>query len=205
MIIEHTLFSMTVALVSGIAAFFFIKNNKTIPGIIFSLLFGSAGGFIAVNTVNKNFSNAVIINSIFNICIWIPVWSAAIYFGIPGLIFPLIIFVLILTAGKLSIDAPPKIMWTVNISVSVLTAAALIPATIFKFNDILFSGSTLLLTGFMPLIILLPNFVLFIGFRKHRKPHKFQDNIIRSAFLFLLHIPTLLLMIIYFTNFFIRF
>ena len=62
---------LTVLLVLNLIAGAAVERNKPVLGILFSLLCGSAGGFIAAHTTNKNYSRTKIINLIFNAHIWI--------------------------------------------------------------------------------------------------------------------------------------
>ena len=59
----------------NIAAFRAVKNDRPVVGIIFSILLGSIGGFIATRTENENYNKTKVINIIFNIHMWIIIWS----------------------------------------------------------------------------------------------------------------------------------
>ena len=68
--------SLPLLLIINIIAAIAVTNNKSVLGIIFSLLCGSAGGFIVVHTINKNYAQTRIINLIFNVHIWFIIWLA---------------------------------------------------------------------------------------------------------------------------------
>ena len=65
---------LTILFVINIAAFFAVKNNQSVLGVIFSLLCGSIGGFSAAYFTNENFAKAKALKLIFNIQMWIIVW-----------------------------------------------------------------------------------------------------------------------------------
>lgn len=200
--INYFALGLILIFVFNISAFSSVWDNKTLPGIIFSLLLGSFGGFIAVNTVNRNFSKATIINCIFNIHFWIFVWSIIVFFEKPADIILLSgLFVLTMITGIFIINVPLKPLLTVNITVAVISSLTCIPAAMFRFNDILASeGTSLLLTGLAILMILLPNIILFILFRKQKEASRFRSYITKSILLFLcyFHAVIISLMIICF-------
>lgn len=63
-----------VLLVINLIAAAAVESNKPVLGILFSLLCGSVGGFIAAHTTNKNYSKTKVINLIFNAHMWVITW-----------------------------------------------------------------------------------------------------------------------------------
>ena len=115
----------------------------------------------------------------------------------PGIPYIAALIVLII-AGGFAVNVPLKPLLTVNISVSVIAAAVLFPVSIWKSDDLIKADiAVLFLMGLVLLIILLPNIMLFIKFRKQKEANRFRNYIKKSALLFLCHIPSWFLIILY--------
>lgn len=67
---------LLILLAINICAFYAVKNDKSVLGVLLSLPFGSPGAFIAVNTCNTGYKRDKAIKIIFNIHVWIVVWIA---------------------------------------------------------------------------------------------------------------------------------
>lgn len=120
------------------------------------------------------------------------------YIYVPSVIPYISALVILIIAGGFAANVPLKPLLTVNISLSVIAAAILFPISIWKSDALIDSDITVLfLIGLVLLLILLPNIILFIKFRTLRKPRRFKSFIIKPVILFLCHIPSMLLIVIY--------
>ncbi len=58
----------------NIAAYFTVYNNKTVPGVLLSVLGGSIGGVIAVHRTGEMFTAWKAVKIIFQIEMWLLAW-----------------------------------------------------------------------------------------------------------------------------------
>ena len=124
--------------------------------------------------------------------------------SIPGL-FVLFMFAFSFATGIFTVKTPLKPLLIVNLSVSITAAAALFTAAILYSYALVGTILNLFLSGLMFLIILLPNVILFIKFRKQQETYQFKKHISNSIILFLCHIPSMVLIFWYMANLFVRF
>ena len=106
--------------------------------------------------------------------------------------------IVLIIAGGFAVNVPLKPLLAVNISVSVIAAAVLFPVSMWKSDDLIKADiAVLFLIGLVLLIILLPNIILFIKFRKQKEANRFRGCIKKTALLFLCHIPSISLIVTY--------
>lgn len=124
--------------------------------------------------------------------------------SIPGL-FVLFMFAFSFATGIFTVKTPLKPLLIVNLSVSITAALILFTANIMFEYWLMGSAVNLVLIGLMFLLILLPNVILFIKFRKQQEKYQFKKHISNSIILFLCHIPSMVLIFWYMANLFVQF
>lgn len=120
-------------------------------------------------------------------------------------LFLLFMFLIMFITASLNLGTPLKPLVIVNLSVSVTAGFVLfvmLKLIGYDFYNLIGWAFNLYLILFMYLLILLPNLILYIKFRKQQGEYDFAKNITSAFILSCCHIPTMGLIVWYVSNMF---
>ena len=199
-IFENTIVTLPILTALNIIAFLAVKHEKK-SGIVFSVLLGFIGGFIAANAVNKNYFGAKAINIIFSIYFWIiAVFPGAILIGhypkvyLSAVIFPVATFLLCIGVSKY---VSSEKLLTVNLmtNAAVVIAACFLPdGTLETLNhwSYLYQWRIILILIVVFIYAYAPSFILYLKYRKDRnETYSFKTHLYKTLIISVCNFNTL--------------
>lgn len=214
-LLYHSALTLPYLLIVNITAFFAVKKGSK-WGIVFSLLFGFIGSFIAVHSVKKDYFGAKAVGIIFNIYYWIigvipffPHFSKSIAQEKVYCTFAVFFAVMFLLFAGISRVVPTEKLITVNLLVNaVLSAAAAVIFNPHYFGvfdavyEILAYANFIegydyyknIIAALVLVIFLIayaPNYILYSKYRTGEKEsYSFKKHLAKTAAVFLCNLST---------------
>lgn len=211
----HSKLTLPYLLIVNIAAFFAVKKGHR-SGIVFSVLLGFIGSFIAVHSVKKDYFGTKAVNIIFNIYYWLvgvipvlPFFSESFAAAEIYCTFAVFFAVMFLMLTGISRVVPTEKLMTANLLVNaVLSAAAaiILNPDYFGVFDAVYEITSYAnyLEGYgyykniiaaavlaIFLIAYAPNYILYSKYRTgERERYSFKTHLTKTAVVFLCNLST---------------